>query len=38
MERFIATGSGEEEEMGSIGTILLDITTGEYLKSFGGSL
>ena len=32
----IATGSGEEAEMGSIGTTLLDITTGEFLKSFGG--
>ena len=32
----IATGSGEESEMGSIGITLLDITTGEYLKSFGG--
>ena len=32
----IATGSGEESDMGSIGITLLDITTGEYLKSFGG--
>ena len=34
--KIIATGSGEEDEMGSIGTTLLDISTGKHLRSFGG--